>query len=397
MILTCPKAIFRTSAALGVVTALYSGAACCQPAPSNIASSIRHRVQVLTATPQISHPLAGAAAGSPRVPALQTTPAVGNMTLELKTGAQPLVVRTQDGGTGIKDWVPLIVGALTLVGAFAAVAVSARNTKRSIDASLKSTELTIAAGTRNADHAAEAAARTAEAAIWQRANEMEIADLQARLDGFFGPLLLLLDSVHLIAQEIRSRQDIKTYRLLVSLFDDKWREALSPGDRILVKEICDQDSRIEAFIRQHAQLMEEELRPHLSRAVAHFRILQLAHDKQLGSDPTHYSRYIYPEHLDQVLRLEVSRLKARIAHLRAHPAARPPPLEPLIIPEQFSLRPWPEPPRALLPQYDGAHQPEGYGTRTPEDSASERCSTMQETSGETPKAAGIATRVAEPK
>src|ERR1043166_9292408 len=135
MILTCPKAIFRTSAALGVVTARSSGAACCQPAPSNIASSIRHRVQVLTATPQISHPLAGAAAGSPRV-ALQTTPAVGNMTLELKTGAQPLVVRTQDGGTGIKDWVPLIVGALTLVGAFAAVAVSARNTKRSIDASL---------------------------------------------------------------------------------------------------------------------------------------------------------------------------------------------------------------------------------------------------------------------
>lgn len=264
--------------------------------------------------------------------------------------SQPIRLQAEDGSSSIKDWSPAVVALLSLLGALSAVWISARNTKRSIDASLESTEKTIAASVRNADRSAAASAASAEAAIWQRANEVEIVDLQDRLDKFYGPLVLRLGTVHLIAQELRSRQDINKYRLLLSLFDKQWMQALSPGDTNLVAEICEQDRGIEKFIRTNVQMTDEDLRPHLSRAVAHFRVLDLAFKGQLGDDPGPYQRYVYPEHLDSVLKLEIDRLRGRIAYLRANPATKPPPMPPLEIPAKFALRPWPNPERAVLPQ-----------------------------------------------
>ena len=98
------------------------------------------------------------------------------------------------------------------------------------------------------------AQRTNEASLWQKANETELKDIQAKLDGFYGPFMQMSEANRLLAQELRDRQpDRETYRLIAKVFDKEWLERLPPGDRTIVREVCQNAAGLEAFIRERQQ------------------------------------------------------------------------------------------------------------------------------------------------
>jgi hypothetical protein len=137
--------------------------------------------------------------------------------------------------------------------------------------------------------------RNNQATLWQKANEAELKDIQMQLDEFYGPYLQMSEANDLMAQELRARQpDVTEYRLLVKVFDRKWLAQLSKADQTIVREVCENAQRLEAFIRDHAKMVAPQVLPYLSRASAHFRILYLAHKGELGSEfPPYLSRYVY--------------------------------------------------------------------------------------------------------
>jgi hypothetical protein len=210
-----------------------------------------------------------------------------------------------------------------------------RNNQASIEAAQRNTETSITAAQRNN-----------EAGLWQKANETELKDIQSKLDSFYGPFLQLSGMNSLLALEFRDRQPNKdTFRLLKSVFDKEWLASLSDGDKTIVREICNNASLLETFLKDKAAMVDAKVLPYIFRASAHFRILHLAYKGELGTDPSSFLRYVYPQQLDKVLELEVERLQRRSALLRANPAASPGPLEQLNIPTELELPAWPAPVR----------------------------------------------------
>jgi hypothetical protein len=201
-------------------------------------------------------------------------------------------------------------------------------------------------GARNTEMQIRAAQTTSDAALWQRANEDELRDIQSKLDSFFFPFVQLSEANRQFAQDIRSRQpDPGTYRLLMKLFDKMWLVSLPDGDKKLVELVCENAEVLERFIADRAGILDAQLLPYLSRASAHFRILQLAHRGELGSDASRFDKYVYPQQLEGVLGLEIERLRQRIEILRASPGSRPPAIEPLVIPSDLKLEDWVDPAR----------------------------------------------------
>jgi hypothetical protein len=253
----------------------------------------------------------------------------------------PIVVRSDPAqGTSLKDWASALGGPLGLLGALAAVGMGMRNTKLSIES-----------GQRNADAALAVAQRTNEANLWQKANETELRDIQAKLDGFYGPFMQMSGANRLLAQELSDRQpDRGTHRLIAKVFDKAWLDQLSTGDRTIVREVCQNAVMLETFIRDKAAMVGDQLLPYLSRASAHYRILNLAYKGELGTDPANFLIYLFPYQLANVLELEVDRLRRRCAQIRAAPYVSLEPIPPLVIPEgrEYRLPPWPSPPRFAL-------------------------------------------------
>lgn len=188
----------------------------------------------------------------------------------------------------------------------------------------------------------EAAQRNGDASIWQKANETELREIQAKLDGFYVPFQLLSEANHQLAQDIRSRQP-DGYRMLLKLFDKEWRDNLSDGDKKLVEIVCRNGEELRALIASKSGLVDDNILPYLSRASAHFRVLYLAYSGELGSDSERFKKYVYPIQLDGVLSLEIARLRGRINELRAGPGRPPAPLATLAIPANLQLPDWVDP------------------------------------------------------
>ena len=284
------------------------------------------------------------AAREPRLPAQATPTPLAPLAAAQQ---QPSVIRIEPVGplqlAGDKApawtyWVPIvgpiISGLLAFAGAWLGLRIAQRNTL----------------------HTVQATQKTSEAAIWQKANETELRDIQDKLDKFYGPFSIRLKTDHQLAQDIHSRQP-EGYRMLVSLFDASWLPSLSAGDRKLVELVCEHAGILERLIAENAGSMDKELIEYFSRASAHFRILQLAYKHELGDDHTRFEPYVYPKHIDHVLAIAMNRLNSRVADLRANPSASPGPMPPLVIPKEHELDPWPDPDHRLhIKTLSGEHQ-----------------------------------------
>ncbi len=184
---------------------------------------------------------------------------------------------------------------------------------------------------------------------WLKINTSEAQYIQDKLDKFYGPFILESQANHLMAQDLRSRQPQPTmHRLLDKLFDEDWRSSLPAGDSVLVEEICNTGERLSGVIKDHSGLVDPLLLPYIARAITHFRILKLAHEKKLGTDSTPFLRYVYPKNLDAALEKELSRLQHRLQLLRQNPTVSHADQSPLDL-SNCPLDAWPDNPR---PDFD---------------------------------------------
>jgi hypothetical protein len=186
-----------------------------------------------------------------------------------------------------------------------------------------------------------------EATIWQKANEIEIKEIQEKLDRFYGPYGQMSGTNALLSRDLRSRQlDSATFLLIEKLFDQGWLSSLPVDQRALLDELVANASALRKFIIKNAKMVDPKLQPYLSRVCAHFRILELAHSGKLGTDPKPYvSKYVFPIQVEKVLALEITRLEARKQLLRSRPSSQPPLVDELAIPDDLRLPEWQYPRR----------------------------------------------------
>ena len=189
-----------------------------------------------------------------------------------------------------------------------------------------------------------AARRNAERAAWQKANELELEAIRERLDSFYGPFRTMSDVNRLMFRVLRSRSN-QNLVLMRDLFDPNFRSSLPTGEAALLAEVAANAKNLRAFIEKNIGMVDAKVMPYLSRAAAHYRMLELAYDGVLGTDPKPFKDFVFPAAIDTVLELEVGRLERRRALLMNKPYDAPPPSEELKIPDDKKLAPWANPPR----------------------------------------------------
>ncbi|MGY3135356.1 hypothetical protein ACVWZM_006038 [Bradyrhizobium sp. USDA 4501] len=216
------------------------------------------------------------------------------------------------GGWTAKDLAPLLTGLAGLAGAFVAAIAIIFNS------------------------------RTSRATNVQKANEAELESLQEKLDSFYGPYQQLSNTNQLIATDLKARHAAGAeMRILLLLVDPKWEDQFTPGEVTLVKEILSIDEKLLGLIQDRSGLVSEQVQPYLWRAASHFRIMLLAAGHKLDDDRDRYAHYVYPRQLDEIIELEIKRIRDRIALIRAEPLVLHPPAQELTIPERLALPDWP--------------------------------------------------------
>lgn len=183
----------------------------------------------------------------------------------------------------------------------------------------------------------------ADAQRWRDANFSEMEKLETLLRTFHVPYLVRAEANSNMAQDLRDRFGDPNYRLLIKLFDPTWLPSLAAGDRALVDEVCQNGLELRKFIEDNSGGVDSILADHLARASTHFRILSLAHDGKLGTDPNPFRRYVYPRQLDLAIEADRNRILQRLGQLRAAPSKNNGIIEPLNLPEDAKLEPWPNP------------------------------------------------------
>jgi hypothetical protein len=165
-----------------------------------------------------------------------------------------------------------------------------------------------------------ASLRTATDLVHQKANEAELANIQDRLNEFYGPYLQRSEENRRLAEELKSLQpEPATFRLLLALQDEGWRSSLAGTDRTLVDEIVANGEALRDLLRSKAGLAEAGLQDLFAQAATHFTFLSLSNAGRLN-DPSRFVPYVYPRQLDGALRAAIERLEARAVLLRAEPA-----------------------------------------------------------------------------
>jgi hypothetical protein len=227
----------------------------------------------------------------------------------------PIEFKNVSTGGGFPPWLAtLIAGVFTTVATLVAVNWTNRQNAKNNQASL------------------DAAARNAQGETNQRANELEIAALEKRLSGFFGPFLQLSEENKRLAQLLHARQRSPDFRTLTALLDPSWLKTASTTDQTLVEKIVENGIRLRDLIREEGGPAAPAVLSWLSKASAHFTVLQLAHEGKLVDDTEQFREYVYPRELDEVLKLECDRLDRRRNVLRGDLATRHGPIEELAIP-----------------------------------------------------------------
>ncbi|KRA65302.1 hypothetical protein [Rhizobium sp. Root651] len=178
------------------------------------------------------------------------------------------------------------------------------------------------------------------AAINQKANEMEIKEIQVRLNDFYGRFQQVAEENHLIALEFKAHQGDPAMRTLLKLLDPEWRASLSPSDKAIVKSLVENGNMLRTLIRDKSGLVDPAILPYLSRAALHFSMLDLANKGDLENQPDRFKKFVYPKVLDDVLVLEMRRLNSRIRQLLENSSKSHPPIPSLKINEDLALPEW---------------------------------------------------------
>ena len=227
------------------------------------------------------------------------------------------------GGVSLATIAPALASVFSALVAIAAVYASVVNTERSL----------------------KSAGKNAEAERLRAANTAELEQLNTVLSTFHTPFLVRTQANHNMAQDLRNRLGQPGYRMLTSLLEPGWYDALAEADRAIVDEVCNTGEELRTFIETKSGGVSPALAGHLARASAHFRMLKLAHQGKLGNDPDLVKQYVYPRALDLALNADRDRIVLRIRTLRSKLDGDHGLIEPLELPSDAELDSWPDPVR----------------------------------------------------
>jgi hypothetical protein len=175
------------------------------------------------------------------------------------------------------------------------------------------------------------ALRNTQATLYQKSNEAEVKELQARLNEFYGPFHQISRENELVSREFRDRhkKHDPDFRTLIALLDEQWRAALDKSDRALIDRMIQNGADLRKLIRDKSGLVDVKIVPILAKAAAHFAVLEMASKGELEAQPGRFDTYVYPRDLDPAIEKEIDRLNDRIRTLLSEPGEKHPPMRPL--------------------------------------------------------------------
>lgn len=185
---------------------------------------------------------------------------------------------------------------------------------------------------------------TAMATIHQKANEAELAKIEALLGGFHLRYLQLAEENRLVYDEFANALEgrhptLQNFSLLTSLLQPEWLPSLSKNDQTLIRQIIDNGTALQTLIRDKSGGVSLVLMEFLVRAAVHYSTLKLVYEGALSYAPTRMATFVYPRALDDAIKADVKRLRARADKLRAAPDQAHGPIDELVAPEK--LADWP--------------------------------------------------------
>ena len=234
---------------------------------------------------------------------------------------KPLAIANASPAPPMSPWTMLssLAPVIALIGSLIVVYIGNRQSAKNTSAALNST------------------AANAQAAINQKANELEVQRIERWLTEFFGPFMQLSEENKRIAELLRSRQPDPSFRTLRALLDLKWKKSASGTDLNLISRIVGTGMVLRTLIREKAGPTSPALSQYLSRAAAHWTILELADAGALTERTQDFEDYVYPRELDPVLNLERERLESRRDQLLTDLSKRHPAPQALVIPADLAL------------------------------------------------------------
>lgn len=175
------------------------------------------------------------------------------------------------------------------------------------------------------------ALRNTASTLRQKSNEVEIKELQARLNEFYGPFNQISRENELLSLEFRSRHKSidNKFRTLMALLNPSWRANLDGSDKAIVDKMVNNGVALRSLIREKSGLVDLQIIPILAKASAHFCLLEMARDGQLDEKADRFDANVYPRELDEAIDKEINRLNTRIGQLLAKPGKMHKPLAPL--------------------------------------------------------------------
>ncbi len=152
--------------------------------------------------------------------------------------------------------------------------------------------------------------------IREKQREDRRKDIYRKLNEFYGPCAILLRESRMWHDLFKKNESFRTLTRLLNA------EQYLGNDAVLLEEVMRTTARISELIVDKAGLVEEresetDLVNLLSKARAHYRLLQLAYEKKLSMEADRFAEYVYPQDLDEAIISEKRRLEAERSQLEA--------------------------------------------------------------------------------
>ena len=104
--------------------------------------------------------------------------------------------------------------------------------------------------------------------------------LELQLESFYFPFLTLLQKNKVLYEIFITGKDVE-FRTLIKLLKG---EAFPGNDGEILKEIVENDNKLNELIFQESKFIDDELRKNLIKASSHFTIINLAYQNKLSGD-----------------------------------------------------------------------------------------------------------------
>jgi hypothetical protein len=168
-------------------------------------------------------------------------------------------------------------------------------------------------------------------ALDEKRREEERKDLYEKLNGFYGPVSVLLAEQRILTELFKNGPFFKANpgtRTLTALLRG---HRFAGNEAVLLKEILATSAKIRDLIVEKGGLVEEENRALidlLSQARAHYRIIQLAFDGKLSGEADRFAGQVYPNYLDSMVEARKKQLEDRLMELNQAQRLEPIPMPP---------------------------------------------------------------------